>query len=538
MITLLQACNQTSEQLPEHLRAEPLIDSSPDSALTLLAGIDSSHLDKPFHRANHAVLTVLARYRAGIDDTSISLLEPAIDFYARDSRPCRYAMLTHFLKGIILYNNKHYSEAIIEFMDAENLADELNDFRYLGLARRNISDIYGTSYCITEQYEYSLKALEAFKRQPQKSYLAQAYSDVALALQGLIRNEESIKYTDSSITINREVGNPFIEVTNELSLARNNIVLKNESIALTHYSNAIKIDSSELIKYDYSYMAKALGKISTKIDNDTYSTIKRHLDKARSGITHTVDYLTKHGNYKEAYLIISKENEDAWHRLGDVRKQSTSFSVMNYKERQIQKAQNTIHYHRIIQTILIIAAIVLLGLSALVFYVQYKYNRMRRKELSYKVLSLIDEIQALQNCNSKFTGIIQKHFKHSYHTINEFLETSAEECEHQRLNKRLLSVISKSMADLTTNKTIAKIEDDLNEIDNDIVKLLRDEVADISDNDVRLFIYFKIGLSSRAISVLEKSSIENIYRKKYIIKQKIKRSQSMHTERLLSSLDK
>lgn len=81
--TLLCSCHKSSIDHTLEL-AETLMEQRPDSALTILSGIDGSSLRGEL-RARHALLTVKATDKAYIPHTSDSIIHIAYDYFCNSN---------------------------------------------------------------------------------------------------------------------------------------------------------------------------------------------------------------------------------------------------------------------------------------------------------------------------------------------------------------------------------------------------------------------------------------------------------------------
>ena len=78
---MLAACHHASPYRATLDAADSLMESRPDSALSLLRAIPSEQITDRATRARHAMLHAMARDKNYIDDTTFTILQPAIDYY-------------------------------------------------------------------------------------------------------------------------------------------------------------------------------------------------------------------------------------------------------------------------------------------------------------------------------------------------------------------------------------------------------------------------------------------------------------------------
>lgn len=90
---------------------ESLIETSPDSAMTLLSSIDKQSLSGDKQKAQYALLMSMALDKNYIDTTTFDVLQPAIDYYLNygsDNDKLR----THYYQGVILQNQGNRDDAL------------------------------------------------------------------------------------------------------------------------------------------------------------------------------------------------------------------------------------------------------------------------------------------------------------------------------------------------------------------------------------------------------------------------------------------
>jgi hypothetical protein len=108
MLLLLACCiaSCSNHKQQETLnRAESLMEAHPDSALTLLRGIEKSELGSKEEQARYALLMSMALDKNYIDTTSFDVLQPAIDYFLKNGDPTE-KLRTYYYQGRIFQNKK------------------------------------------------------------------------------------------------------------------------------------------------------------------------------------------------------------------------------------------------------------------------------------------------------------------------------------------------------------------------------------------------------------------------------------------------
>lgn len=137
------------------LQAEIVMNEHPDSALNMLKGIGKEELETREHNARYALLYSQALDKNYIDLTNDSLISIAVKYYEnRDDVKAKF--LSYYYLGRIYTNANNLTQAILAYMEAEQLVDELGDDYAAGLLYNQMGTIY------RDYYDFP-KALESYR---------------------------------------------------------------------------------------------------------------------------------------------------------------------------------------------------------------------------------------------------------------------------------------------------------------------------------------------------------------------------------------
>ncbi len=112
-----------------------------------------------------------------------------------------------------------------------------------------------------------------------------------------------------------------------------------------------------------------------------------------------------------------------------------------------------------------------------------------------------------------------------------FYEAQGTRTERKAIAEQVKHEIESLKSD---SKTMAEIEQSVNECRDNILAKLKTGLPAISDNDYQLFTLLACGFSNRAISMLTGETIEVIYKRKSRLRARIKNSDSPDTDIFLS----
>lgn len=152
----LTGCRGKTQAWDTLSEAESLIESQPDSALTLLSAIDKSRLGDREERARYALLMSMALDKNYIDTTSFAVLQPAIDYYLKHGTPDE-KLRTLYYQACIYRNRGDDGNTMASCIEALNLEGVTDT---LVLARTLVGQgiLYHKQYKLDEFAENNLRA--------------------------------------------------------------------------------------------------------------------------------------------------------------------------------------------------------------------------------------------------------------------------------------------------------------------------------------------------------------------------------------------
>lgn len=175
-------CEQSSETIFDRLdEAESLMESRPDSALSIIESIDALSMSGKKQKARYALLKSMALDKNYIDTTNFNVLQPAIDYYLQNGSPDE-KLRTYYYQGRIYFNRKERDSALRSFMKGLDIAATCKDS--LTIARTLVAQgiLYKELYDIVGFSNNYLKAAEIYHKK--KNYKWQEFDCLLNALDG------------------------------------------------------------------------------------------------------------------------------------------------------------------------------------------------------------------------------------------------------------------------------------------------------------------------------------------------------------------
>jgi len=178
---ILTGCRHKTEAWGEMNRAESLIETQPDTALSILSAIDTLQFGDGEEKARYALLMSMALDKNYIDTTSFVVLQPAIDYYLKNGTPDE-KLRTLYYQACIYRNRGDDGNAMASCIEALELKDVTDT---LVLARLLVGQgvLYDKQYKIAEFTENNLKAAKLYQSSGDYIYAIRSY---AKALNGAV----------------------------------------------------------------------------------------------------------------------------------------------------------------------------------------------------------------------------------------------------------------------------------------------------------------------------------------------------------------
>ncbi|MDE6511721.1 MAG: hypothetical protein K2L00_06485 [Muribaculaceae bacterium] len=122
----LVCCQRQSEAWKMMNIAEEVMDSRPDSALSLLNSIQAGSLGGRKEKARYALLKSMALDKNVIDTTEFDVLQPAIDYYLKKGSADE-RLLTYYYQGRIYQNRGENDSAMYSFLHGREFFPQAKD---------------------------------------------------------------------------------------------------------------------------------------------------------------------------------------------------------------------------------------------------------------------------------------------------------------------------------------------------------------------------------------------------------------------------
>lgn len=251
----LVSCSHRSKHWETLAQVESYIEERPDSALTVLEGMNKGELSGMEEKAKHALLLSMAMDKNYIDRTDSDVLQPAIDYY-EDNGSATEKLRTYYYLGRIYQNAGNDALAMRCYINAHENGSDSNDI--LTKARLYVAqgNIYGSLLKWNDYIDVNMQAAEYFLQMNRTDSYVNCLIKVC---NGHIQNDDKAKA--------EEVLNKCSEYRNDISnrilgkyysalITYQWVSSKNEDIVLTieKYFNEVSDDNIDYLTVANGYL--------------------------------------------------------------------------------------------------------------------------------------------------------------------------------------------------------------------------------------------------------------------------------------------
>lgn len=161
IVMLLAACDKHTTLLEQMDIAENLMNTKPDSALTILEDITVSNIKDKEIGARYALLKSMALDKNYIDTTTFDILQPAINYYIKNGTP-NEQLRTYYYEGRIYQNRGDDESAMNSFMNGCDLKQLVTDSLLLAHTLVAQGTLYLKQYKINEFVRNNIEAAKLY----------------------------------------------------------------------------------------------------------------------------------------------------------------------------------------------------------------------------------------------------------------------------------------------------------------------------------------------------------------------------------------
>lgn len=523
---LMVSCSDSKEQeVLNHVEA--VIEAHPDSALTILRGVDKASLGSDKERARYALLMSMAIDKNYIDTTTFDVIQPAIDYYLDNGTPDE-KLKTLYYQGRIFQNKGDRDNAINTFARALDNTRGVTDS--LCIARTLVAQaaLYFDLYDFASYTNYHLRAAKIYKTHSYKDY---EFDCLLNALNGAnLINDKALADSILSLCASFSSLNEAQQQTfNSYKLSYlANLGTKKELSDIVCKQQADSYDVNGLLNLASAYNKLNNNTKAKQILDDVFESGVKFDTLKYQAILITV--LRDLGDYKQAFLTywdFSHETDSIHSILIEQNQRSIEEKhnlELKAQEKERQKSQ-------------IIWWSISIGLSLCIIILAYslyvKRIKMEHTNDLLKIRNLQDSLferdKRQEEMSNKIGSLFSTRFK-----LLDGLASSYFECkETGQEQKRIYAEVKNSIVDFSSDATTQELIDIVNGYKNGLMDDFKADYPKLSASQYRLALYLFCGFSLSSISIFVDSDLRNIYVYKSRLKSIIANGESPRKEEYL-----
>lgn len=521
-------------------RAESFIESDPARAQSILDSLPPHRWWHPERQARHALLHSIALDKRHIDIKSDSVIRPAAEFY-RVQGAARYRMLTYYYLGRIHQNAENYPQAHAYFTFADQLADSLGELQSGGLIARGLTEINNHSNNFSEELRYAEKALRLFTEAGSALHAEWARYDLAQAHSNNRNYPEAIGCYEA-----------FSEATkarkDTLTLGYSLADQAAAHLALGEFQRAKELLEEAHDRYhrpanakwlaDYAYACagvgerhKALALIARAEELNEGADVQMRVWGRKAQVSAAC------GAYDEAYEVEQLLSEAVDSTIRRTLEESAVVSHHDYykKESESISAQLRKRAGGLWRALLILA--LLSGLLIGWLLLRNRQRKVQIDEYMGQINTIRDNLAHQESTMSELGQKISQQLKGRFIPLNQLAETYYAHQKSPKEQQKIYASILKSLEEFSQPDYIrAELEPLINHSEREIVSRMREQLPNLNEKEVQLACYLLTGFSAIAISLFQQTTVENVYRRVYRLREKVKNSEAPDREEFIRKL--
>ncbi|MDE5846585.1 MAG: hypothetical protein K2M83_13295 [Muribaculaceae bacterium] len=392
LIFLFSSCK--SEQSKILSQADSVMESRPDSAMTLLESIDRSRLTQS-ELPYYALLYTQAQVKTDVPLDSDSLISIAFAKYGDTPKDDR-GLRANFYTGEVLFNRQKNPQAMRYFLTVYEESKRLGNNYWRAKAAERISDLFYFAYNYDEAEKYAQEAAQLFKVVEKQTFYRYTLAKLAIYFINNGKNQRAYSLLDSlqQVCINEHpIDSLFLTF---ISLPLIDAAVQTGNIEKI---KTINIDSDELsldesIVIDQLYedsgnFEKAMNNLGV-VDTVGFSNDEKlHYLYALYKNAEALGDKSRALSYVDSLLILqSKVTEDV------IKESVTGAQRDFYSGKAFQEEERNASLRYQIITI-VIAFIIILALISVILFQKHKAYKTKSESDLEAIMSLISESKGL-----------------------------------------------------------------------------------------------------------------------------------------------
>jgi len=536
-LLLMTGCKERPEVSASLDRAEALMESAPDSALSLLQSLDTEKFRKRSTHARHALLFTQAQDKNYIDETNDSLISIAVDYY-RQHGDVRPRFLSLYYKGRVQTNAGDHLNAMLSYAEAEELVEELRDNYYIGLLYTQMGDAYGEYYDFPKSLEAFHKASEHYAKANKCSHCAYALWNQANICWQMNEYAECEQMYRSALDEARTLEDNILE---EICLSELFMVYMEQGNTMEAHDIYQRLKDNFSLQDMSAKFCSVVAELYATEGN--YNEMKAHMDEAWNRTRNAQDSISLYfadarinemiGNHQMAYIHLNRGIQLQTSAMNNVLQQPILSLQCDYLKQELAFSN---YRSKVTRGIWIILSMIFIMAVAFFLLQIRKHIKLKDESIRCYLKELASMKQVMENDRSEKNIQLQELFKDQFKIIDILGESFFREDDETKLQKDVYQKVKNLMEQYDrNNKLYIQFEELVNRYNDNVIHKLRKEMK-LPENVYRQLCYHVAGFSVNVISVFMGESCDTLYKRRRRTLEKIARSELSFKGELLEKL--
>lgn len=508
--------------------ADAVMETAPDSAFAILQNIDTLTL-KEGKKALLGILLAKATVKQHFTIKSDSLVALAVRYYEGEKDSLE--VQSKLFRGISLRQQGRYEEALTPLTLAYDLAIPLKEYRWAGIAARELSYVYKKLFITELQLLWAVKSQETFLKGNFKTHTAWEERSV---IEGLIKNgqhEEAWKIIEEIDSLNPVDDVNFLKnIRYQRAYTLHNLNQPEKAIA--EYESMLA-DSLKLNTSIWYYLAQ-----DYRLTNQPEKAAMA-LDSARSNAKSHLDSIwvtdmeakaaAERGDYRKAYEYATDFGveimKDGDKRIGHP-VSTTLTDTLREKyavEQRLRESQRWIMWLWIAIGVL---ATVILGTVTRILYMRLQSHKMELERMVSQAQALRTDIanltEATDRKNRSTSEAMRDLLAANTRTLDRLCTLWFRQPDSPKARQTWHKELMNELETLRSEERTAEMEDLINRNSEGWMAHFRETFPDLTKEQYRLALYLFLGFSYESIAILmDKGSVNTVYGAKNRLKTRL-----------------
>lgn len=512
------------------------MEESPDSALSILRGVDTTRIYDRKIRHRFYLLRGQATARSGESVVPLAAsLKDAAEFY-KFSPDKRSDMLAQYYYGCVIEGGPDaFTEALYRHIRAKALAEELRDTLYMAATASSLYNVYASAGYYSDALAQARSSHRLFQALPgYETAAASASLDILSAYYGLEEYDTIMQSLPPLEGYIKSLGNQELELKGK--------VIKAHVLHARHkYIEALPIfqelDSHPAYAGEYKVlMASGL------IERGDYQKAKDLLDSIPVGQHEeskagAYSYLyEKMGDYKKAFDY-SSDFYKAWNRVQNSNARKGYATILHDYIHEEQARHSETKRNDNLHLMIIVGVAIIFGALLLWWSL---YSRKERKIEVEKHKDSINTLSSkLEQVSSKYDSTSRELIKKEFGLANDYFQElyACGDSDSAKLK------VSRRLASKLVDKAAGKIDRDklidlLNSHSDNLYSKFEQEMPGLKKEDYLLFLLSALGFTNASIAVIiGTDDITTIYSRRKRLRKRIKDTVPAHADIFMEALN-